>query len=204
MLRRRRASHCDRAPGDALAVGRRVFLRRPRPDDADPFLRFVRESRRLHRPWVTPPATPEAFRAFVERSDTETNKSFLVCTNEGSSIAGVYTLGRIYRRGVESAYLGYYGSARHSGHGYMSESLELLLQFAFETLGLHRLEANIQPENEPSLKLVKRAGFRPEDVSPRHPRVFGGRSRGHERWTLTAQEWRRRRKERAVNDADDA
>src|SRR3712207_9334314 len=74
----------------------------------------------------------------------------------------------------------------------MRESLELVLDYAFGTLALHRLEANIQPGNAASIALARGAGFRLEGFSPRYL-LIGGQWRDHERYAITAEEWRRRR-----------
>ncbi len=57
---------------------------------------------------------------------------------------------------------------------------------------LHRVEANIQPGNAPSIALVKRLGFELEGMSPRYLKI-GGRWRDHERYALRAETWRARR-----------
>ena len=90
----------------------------------------------------------------------------------------------------QCAYAGYYAHQAHAGNGYMREGLDLLLRHAFRTMGLHRLEANIQPENAPSIALVRGAGFRLEGFSPRYLKI-GGRWRDHERWAITVEDWRR-------------
>ena len=56
---------------------------------------------------------------------------------------------------------------------------------AFGKRGLHRLEANIQPGNRASIRLVRSGGFSREGFSPRYLKIFG-RWRDHERWALTA------------------
>jgi ribosomal-protein-alanine N-acetyltransferase len=64
-----------------------------------------------------------------------------------------------------------------------------VLPYAFESEGLHRVEANIQPGNVHSRALVRRAGFRNEGFSPRYLKV-GGVWCDHERWALTVEDWR--------------
>lgn len=71
----------------------------------------------------------------------------------------------------------------------MTEAMQLMLRYAFERLRLHRIEANVQPENSPSLALVKRAGFIREGYSRRYLKVCG-RWRDHERWAILAEDWR--------------
>ena len=67
----------------------------------------------------------------------------------------------------------------------MHDGLRLVLRFAFGPLGLHRLEANIQPGNESSVALVRGAGFRLEGYSRRYLKI-AGRWRDHERWAILA------------------
>jgi [ribosomal protein S5]-alanine N-acetyltransferase len=67
----------------------------------------------------------------------------------------------------------------------MTEAVGLAICFAFETIGLHRVEANIQPENTRSIALVQRLGFTREGYSPRYLHI-GGAWRDHERWARLA------------------
>jgi ribosomal-protein-alanine N-acetyltransferase len=69
----------------------------------------------------------------------------------------------------------------------MSEGIELVLEHAFGSMGLHRLEANIQPSNAASIALAKRAGFRLEGFSPRYLKI-DGHWRDHERWAIVAED----------------
>jgi ribosomal-protein-alanine N-acetyltransferase len=97
-------------------------------------------------------------------------------------------LNEIVRGAFRSAYLGYYSFTPHAGHGYMAEGLRLVLRHAFRGLGLHRLEANIQPGNRASRALVRGLGFRREGFSPRYLKI-GGRWRDHERWAIVREAW---------------
>jgi [ribosomal protein S5]-alanine N-acetyltransferase len=174
-------------PPGAVEVGRRVFIRPPTNHDRDAFLALVRSSRSRLRPWVDPPGSRPAFKAYLRRARRPTERAFLVCRREDGAIVGVINVSQIFLGAFRSAYLGYYGGARHMGQGYMSEGLRLVIRNAFSKLGLHRLEANIQPTNRASVRLVRRAGFRREGFSPRYLKVLG-RWRDHERWAVTVED----------------
>lgn len=105
------------------------------------------------------------------------------------AVVGSIEISRIARGNFQSAYLGYAILPGHRGQGYMTEALQLALRHAFRALRLHRVEANVEPGNEPSLALVRRAGFTREGFSRRYLKI-GGRWRDHERWALLAEDWR--------------
>lgn len=180
-----------RRPRAALEVGERVFLRRPTRRDAAAFVAAMRRSRRLHRPWITAPATQAAFDAYLRRVRRPTYAGFLVCRREDGEIVGVLNLMEIVHGIFEGAYLGYYATVPHAGEGYMREAIALLLRHAFTRLRLHRIEANIQPRNARSIALARRAGFRREGYSPRYLKVRA-RWRDHVRYALLAEAWRAR------------
>ena len=171
-----------------MSRGGRVLLRRPTPDDRDAFLERAHASRRLHDPWVQAPPDAEAYAAFLRGPDGARTERHLVIVRDGGGIAGTFGLSQIFYGPLCSAYLSYYAFEPYAGQGFMGEGLQLLLRHAFGPLRLHRVEANIQPANEASIALVRRAGFRLEGFSPRYLKV-GGRWRDHERWALLADEF---------------
>jgi len=59
----------------------------------------------------------------------------------------------------------------------------MTVALAFEELGLHRLEANMQPDNLASIAIVRRLGFQKEGFSPRYL-CINSVWRDHERWAL--------------------
>jgi ribosomal-protein-alanine N-acetyltransferase len=189
------------APKHALVTGSRVYLRRPRPRDAAAFISGARISDRLHRGWVQAPATKASFAAYLRhfagpKSRDQASASHIgvvVCKLDDDALIGVFNFSEIVRGAFESCYLGYYAFAPHVGHGYMSEGLNLVLALAFTRLKLHRIEANVQPNNRPSVSLVRRAGFTREGFSRRYVKI-AGRWRDHERWAMLAEDWRRMRR----------
>jgi len=187
---------------ESFAEGTTVCLRHPEGGDAEEFLALVAASRRLHRPWVYPPADVRDFHAYVARASAPRFLGCLVCLRQTGAIVGVANLSEIVRGVFQSAYLGFYGHAAHAGRGHMKEGLQLLLHHAFRTMKLHRIEANVQLENGRSLALVRALGFQREGFSPRYLKI-GGRWRDHERWALLAEEylWRARRETPGIPSA---
>jgi [ribosomal protein S5]-alanine N-acetyltransferase len=174
-----------------LESGPRTFLRRPRLEDEPEFTALARASRRLHKSFARPPESQAAFRNWIARADQPAVQIHLLCRQEDGAIAGVLNLSEIVRGPLQSANLGYYVFAPHAGLGYMREGIELVLARAFVALGLHRVEANVQPSNTASLRLVLGSGFRCEGYSPRLVYI-GGRWRDHLRFAIDAETWRRR------------
>ena len=168
--------------------GARVALRVLERADRDPFLALARESRELHRPWTYPPERSDQFDDLYARSRRDDFACLLAyLVEEPHAIVGVFTISQIVRGAFQSAYLGYYANQRHAGQGLMREAMEQVLDHAFGPLALHRLEANIQPGNQPSIALARGAGFRLEGFSPRYL-LIGGQWRDHERFAITADE----------------
>ena len=167
--------------------GARVSLRVLTREDRTEFLALARESRRLHRPWTYPPERADQFDELYSRSRREDFLCLLACRTDNGEIAGVFTISQIVRGAFQSAYLGYYAHERHAGQGLMREALEQILDHAFGPLGLHRVEANIQPGNQPSIALARGAGFRLEGFSPRYL-LIGGQWRDHERYAIAVDE----------------
>src|SRR5438270_750438 len=138
------------APRKALIVGERVYLRRPQLGDAAAFLAAVKASRKLHGQWVQAPASRAAFAAYVRRfagpqsrnAHSATHVGLTVCRREDDALVGVLNFSEIIRSALQSAFLGYYGLAPHTGQGYMTEGLSLAIRIAFGPLRLHRIEVN--------------------------------------------------------------
>ena len=168
-----------------LQRGERVSVRPMDAADEAAFLRAVRSSRKLHRPWSYLPETSEDFRDMLVRPLGE---SYLICRNEDDALAGCASLGHIVFGNLRGAYLGYSAFVPHQHQGLMKEGLELVLRHAFGTLGLHRVEVNVQPGNVRSIALAERLGFRREGYSPRYLKI-GGRWRDHVRFAMLADEF---------------
>jgi [ribosomal protein S5]-alanine N-acetyltransferase len=177
------------AKGDRVDERRQpaVTLRRPEAGMASRFLAAVRRSRDLHRPWVVAPDSLAAYRSYIERLETDQYLGYFVMSPEGG-LAGVINVNEIVHGAFCSGYLGYYAFAPCTGRGYMRAGMRKVIARAFGVHRLHRLEANIQPDNARSRRLAASLGFRVEGFSPRYLKIRG-RWRDHERWAITREEW---------------
>lgn len=151
------------------------------------FVVCVRESRAFHHPWADLPDTPERFAGLVERFAVADQRAYVLRHRSCRRLVGYVSVGNIVRASFQSAYLGYAAFAGHHGRGLMREGLARVVAEAFGPLGLHRLEANIQPDNARSIALVRSLGFRKEGLSPRYLMVDGA-WRDHERWAILAED----------------
>lgn len=169
-----------------------VRLERPTLRREGEYLAAVRRSRALHRGFVTCATTAREYREYLKRARRRNQESYFVVSAAGD-LVGVINLNDIVRYSLQSARLGYYGFVPHSGEGFMRAGLVLVLEQAFGSLRLHRVEANIQHANRRSIALVRGLGFRREGVARGYLKI-GRRWQDHERWTLLAEEWQRARR----------
>lgn len=166
----------------------RVFIRPPRAGDEKAYLAGVRQSRDLHRPWVPLVASGEAFRGRLKNARSPRSASFFVFRSDSGALVGVVDLTEIVHGCFQSAYLGYFAFAPYARQGLMREGLTRVVHHAFGSMGLHRLEANIQPGNVASIALVRALGFAKEGYSKRYLKV-GRKWEDHERWAILAEDW---------------
>ncbi|MEV0263555.1 GNAT family protein [Streptomyces sp. NPDC050617] len=168
-----------------LATGPRVGIRFIERGDGERFTALARASVGLHHPWLALPTTDEAWETYADRLDVPDRAGFLICERKTGEPAGFLNINNIVHGLFQCGAVGYGAFAPSAGRGYMTEGMGLVLRHAFGPLGLHRLEANIQPGNELSLALVKRHGFRLEGFSPDFLFIDGA-WRDHERWAITS------------------
>ncbi|ENX53317.1 MULTISPECIES: GNAT family N-acetyltransferase [Acinetobacter] len=158
-----------------------IYLRKPQLSDLAEIKLAYQKSIQLHQPWTYPPTDFQQYLAQEHR--------YFVCLKENHAIVGTFNISNIVRGYFHSAYLGYEAFSPYAGHGYMRQGLQLVLQEAFQTLNLHRLEANIQPDNLLSIRLVAHAGFIKEGFSRQYLRVGGKEWKDHERWAILNVDW---------------
>ncbi len=140
--------------------------------------------------------------AFVLRCNAR-DRERLLGTGYGFGIfvdghfAGEINMNSVHRGPFQSAYVGYWIDQSRAGHGYMSESCAVLFRFAFEELGLHRLQISIIPRNANSRRVMEKLDVREEGIAQRYLEI-NGQWEDHVRYAVTAEEWVERRDEIAT------
>ena len=160
-----------------------IYLRRVTHNDEAEFLALMQASEELHQPWIQAPTTPALFKYYLQRIRRNDHEGFAICRETDDSIVGVINVNNIVRGSFLSASLGYYVGKNFQRQGYMQAALTRLIDYAFSTMGLHRLEANIQPNNLRSQQLVRRCGFEYEGLS-KNFLFLDGAWRDHQRWCI--------------------
>ena len=169
--------------------GTKLYLRYPKSEDFAELTALYKSSRNHFRGLVQPITKRETYDKLVEKANQEEMEFFFICRNEDDAIVGVINLSQIFRLRFQNAYLGYFLGEKFTGKGYMTEAVAVILSYAFKDLKLHRFEANVQPNNTPSINILKRAGFTKEGFSRKYLKI-GGRWRDHERWAIIAEDWK--------------
>lgn len=168
-----------------MLVGARVSLRPVAADDRHEFVTRARESASLYRGLIFAPTTAAEFDEYLAEYDGINAVGFVVRLNATNELAGFVNINHIVRAPDRRGTLGYGGFAATAGHGYVAEAVRLAVRYAFDELALDLLEADIQPGNAASTRVVEQAGFRPVAAAPRAIRI-AGEWRDHERWMITA------------------
>ncbi|MCE2424103.1 MAG: GNAT family N-acetyltransferase [Pseudomonadales bacterium] len=159
----------------------RIYIRDVKASDRRELLALNLASRELHYPWISPPLTPHMFKVYLRRTQRDDHAGYAICLRQNHEIVGVININNIVQGALRSASVGYYVAQAQVGQGYMREGLTRIKEYAFGELGLHRLEANIQPANKASIRLVRSCGFVHEGLS-RQFLYIEGAWRDHERW----------------------
>ena len=148
-------------------TGRKVILRPPQYSDWKAWADERKKNKLYSQPWEPLWSINELERSsFVKRvrmferlSHNDQAYSFLIFTSDNEDFIGEVNISNVQRGIIQSCTIGYWIAKDCEGKGMMSESLELVKEFIFNELKLHRIEAACLPHNMPSLKVLLKNGF---------------------------------------------
>ncbi|HUY65001.1 MAG TPA: GNAT family protein [Acidimicrobiales bacterium] len=159
------------------------------------------------RDWLVPweprpagaPTTPEDRASFAARCaarerERQIGSGYGFGVFLGGRLAGEITLSSIQRGPFQNAFVGYWIDKELAGQGLAPEATVVVLRFAFEEIGLHRVEIAIVPRNGASRRVVEKLEVREESVALRYLEI-DGRWEDHVRYAVTSEEWEERREE---------
>ena len=185
--------------------GERVALRPPEARDWAAWAALRARSRAFLTPWE--PAWPadtlsrSSFTRRVRRQladwRDDLTYSFLSFERGGETLVGGLGLGNI-RRGVsQTATLGYWVGEPFARKGYTTDAVARALDYGFDELDLHRVEASCLPDNQASRGLLHKLGFTCEGMARGYLRIEG-EWRDHLIYALLKDDWRPSRKKPAL------
>ncbi len=183
--------------------GRRVTLRPLAESDYDAWSEIRFRCRSWLLPWEPRPAgAPEVvddrpgFYARCRARDRErqSGSGYGFGIFLGDRLCGEVTLSSIQRGPFQSGYVGYWVDEAMAGMGLAPEATVVVIRFAFEVLGLHRVEIAIVPRNAKSIRVAEKLGVRHEGVSAGFLEI-NGMWEDHLRYAMTVEEWTSRREE---------
>jgi len=184
-------------------VGRRLSLRTLVESDHAAWFEVRARCRDWLVPWEprpagTPPAAEDrasfAARCALRERERQLGTGFGFGIFVGDRFSGEVTLSSIQRGPFQSASIGYWIDRAVAGQGLVPEAVVVTLRFAFESLGLHRVEISIIPRNAASRRVVEKLGLRVEGLAERYLEIDGVWE-DHIRFAVTTEEWQQRRAE---------
>ncbi|MBB6669202.1 GNAT family N-acetyltransferase [Cohnella nanjingensis] len=156
--------------------GARVALRYLEERDAEAFVDMHRRNRDFFQPFLyergeefyTAAYQVEQFRKSKAMAENDEKYAYGIFLRETNDLIGMISLSQVTRGPLQSCWVGYYLDQRHNGRGYVSEALRLVVDFAFNDLKLHRVEAGVMPHNAKSIQVVEKAGFEREGLNKKN------------------------------------
>ena len=161
--------------------GKRFYLRPPLASDWRMWAEVRAESREFLEKWEpTWPADAlsrlgfrRRIRLYQRDARADQAYAFFVFSGGDDQLVGGITYSNIRRGVTQSASAGYWVGKRFARQGVMAAAISLTVDWAFEEMGLHRVEAACLPENQPSADLLRKCGFTEEGYARRYLRING-------------------------------
>ncbi len=152
-----------------------VGVRPLRVRDASTWSELRLRNERWLSPWEgRPPTTPDspwaerhspaAYTAMLRvlRREAKAGRCLPFAVTLDRQLVGQITVSNLVRGAFLSGTVGYWVDRDVAGRGVIPTALALVVDHCLTTVGLHRVEANIRPENAASLRVVAKVGFRAE------------------------------------------
>jgi [ribosomal protein S5]-alanine N-acetyltransferase len=158
-----------------------IYLRTLQEADAEELLQLRIRNRSFFQTFE--PIRPELHFTYEQQKEeiikgceaAEQDQAYFlgIFLKENEQLIGRVAITGIVRGPLQSGNLGYYLDYEQNGKGYTSEAVSQMLEFAFNIIHLHRVQAGVMPKNNPSVRVLEKNGFRKEGLAFRYLNING-------------------------------
>lgn len=164
-----------------MLVGERIYLRHYTQDDVQAYLDYLIHNRKFFSPYIIEQEEPyytleqqQRDMEKVREAQEQGNRfAFGIFLKETDRLIGDISIFDVRRGPLQKAILGYSMDKDHNGKGYMGEAVPLILNYSFDELKLHRVEAGARTDNAGSIRTLQKAGFQEEGISRKFMKING-------------------------------
>lgn len=123
--------------------------------------------------FYTPGSIEKLLRGAKRNAGNRTGVRFYIRIPGSSAVIGTIALNNIVWGAFRSSFLGYSLDKDHLCRGYMTEAVNMVTEYGFSELGLHRIEANVMPRNTASLRVLEKCGYEQEGLARKYLLING-------------------------------
>lgn len=158
-----------------------IYIRQLELSDAEDLLKLEVENRdffQLYAPlkdekFYTLDGQVERIKNWVIQAEQDSVYAFGIFLTDSKQLIGNVTLSEVARGNYQSCWIGYSLDRKQNGKGYMTKAVKLVVDYGFNDLKLHRIEAGVMPHNIPSMKVLEKAGFHKEGIAIENVKING-------------------------------
>ncbi|WML46023.1 GNAT family protein [Neobacillus sp. PS3-40] len=160
-------------------IGNQIYVRFLEENDAEALLQLNNRNRDFFQAYS--PKRQEDYYTYEkqlkliqegrEKYTRDQAYSFGIFLNETNELIGRVDLTEILRGGLQSCFIGYFLDQNFNGKGIMTEAVKLVVDYGFQELRLHRIEAGVMPHNIGSIRVLEKAGFEKEGIARKNVKI---------------------------------
>ena len=164
-----------------IIEGDGLFLRPPQSHDYSEWAELRTRSREHLTPWepvwprddLTKSAYRRRLRHYASEARADLGHAYFICNSDTDTLIGGVSLSNVRRGVTQTATLGYWMGLPFVRCGLMTRAVAAVLPIAFHSLGLHRLDAAVQPANAASVRVLQKNGFQQEGLAREYLKING-------------------------------
>lgn len=164
-----------------MQTSQNIFIRPIKIEDANDFLQLEVSNQEFFQKYgidrnpdyYTLDVQKDIIKQRIEKAEQDSEYYFGIFTTNCNELIGSIGLFQVQRGPMQCAIVGYSLSQNQNGKGYSTEAVRLVVDYAFNNLQLHRLEAGVMPHNIGSIRVLEKAGFEKEGLTRKNVKING-------------------------------